>query len=174
MALYQLDEHAPQLHPSAWVADDAQVIGKVVLDEGASIWFGAVLRGDNETLHIGRRSNVQDGSIIHSDMGYPVTLGENVSIGHQVMLHGCSIGEGSLVGIQSVILNGARIGRHCLVGAGSLVTEGKVFPDGSLIMGRPARVVRPLDPAQIAALAHAADHYVENAARYRRSLKRIA
>ncbi len=173
MALYQLDDDAPQVHPSAWVAEDAQVIGKVVLEEGASVWFGAVLRGDNETLHIGRRSNVQDGCLIHSDMGYPVTLGEGVSIGHQVMLHGCTIGDGSLIGIQSVILNGARIGRHCLVGAGSLVTEGKSFPDGSLIMGRPARVVRPLEPAQIEALAYAAQHYVDNAARYRRGLKRV-
>lgn len=173
MALYQLDDDVPQLHPTAWVADDAQVVGKVVLEEGASVWFGAVLRGDNETLTVGRHSNVQDGTVIHSDPGFPVTLGEGVSIGHQVMLHGCSVGDGSLVGIQSVILNGAKIGRNCLVGAGSLVTEGKEFPDGSLIMGRPAKVVRPLSPEQLAGLKYAAEHYVENANRYRRGLKRV-
>lgn len=173
MALYQLDDDVPQLHPTAWVADDAQVVGKVVLEEGASVWFGAVLRGDNETLTVGRHSNVQDGTVIHSDPGFPVTLGEGVSIGHQVMLHGCSVGDGSLVGIQSVILNGAKIGRNCLVGAGSLVTEGKEFPDGSLIMGRPAKVVRPLSPEQLAGLKYAAEHYVENADRYRRGLKRV-
>jgi carbonic anhydrase/acetyltransferase-like protein (isoleucine patch superfamily) len=173
MALYQLDDDVPQLHPTAWVADDAQVVGKVVLEEGASVWFGAVLRGDNETLTVGRHCNVQDGTVIHSDPGFPVTLGEGVSIGHQVMLHGCSVGDGSLVGIQSVILNGAKIGRNCLVGAGSLVTEGKEFPDGSLIMGRPAKVVRPLSPEQLAGLKYAAEHYVENADRYRRGLKRV-
>jgi carbonic anhydrase/acetyltransferase-like protein (isoleucine patch superfamily) len=173
MALYQLDDDVPQLHPSAWVADDAQVVGKVVLEEGASVWFGAVLRGDSETLTIGRHSNVQDGSVLHADPGFPLTLGEGVSIGHQVMLHGCSVGDGSLIGIQSVILNGAKIGRNCLVGAGSLVTEGKEFPDGSLIMGRPAKVVRPLSPEQLTGLKYAADHYVENAARFRRGLKRV-
>jgi carbonic anhydrase/acetyltransferase-like protein (isoleucine patch superfamily) len=174
MALYQLDDDVPQVHPTAWVADSAQVVGKVVLAENANVWFGAVLRGDNETLTIGRGSNVQDGAVIHSDMGFPCTLGENVSVGHQVMLHGCSIGDGSLVGIQAVVLNGAKIGRHCLVGAGSLVTEGKEFPDGSLIMGSPAKVVRPLSPEQLAGLQEAARHYVENARRYRSGMKKIA
>lgn len=174
MALYQLEDDVPHVHPTAWVADSAQVIGKVVLEEGASVWFGAVLRGDNETLTVGKGSNVQDGTIVHSDLGFPCTLGENVTIGHQVVLHGCEIGDGTLVGIQSVILNGAKIGRHCLVGAGSLVTEGKEFPDGSLIMGRPAKVVRELPPEQLDGLRRAALHYVENGARYRAGLKKIA
>ncbi len=174
MALYQLDEHVPQLAEGAWVADSAQVIGKVVLGENASIWFGAVLRGDNELLSIGRDSNVQDGSVVHSDMGFPLTLGDNVTVGHQVMLHGCTVGDGSLIGIHAVVLNGAKIGRNCLVGAGSLVTEGKEFPDGSLIMGTPARVVRPLTPEQIAGMHHAAEHYVENARRYAAGLRKVA
>lgn len=173
MALYQLDEHIPQVAASAWVADSAQVIGAVVLAEDSSIWFGAVLRGDTETLTIGKGSNVQDGTVIHADVGYPVTLGENVTVGHQVMLHGCTVGDNSLIGIQAVVLNGARIGRNSLVGAGSLVTEGKEFPDGSLIMGSPAKVVRQLTPDQIAGLQRSAEHYVENARRYRQGLKRI-
>ncbi len=173
MAIYQLDEQIPQLAASAWVADSAQVVGAVVLEEDSSIWFGAMLRGDNETMTIGKGSNVQDGSVIHSDPGFPATLGQNVTVGHQVMLHGCSIGDGSLIGIQSVILNGAKIGRNCLVGAGSLVTEGKEFPDGSLIMGRPAKVVRALTPEQIDGLHRTAQHYVDNAKRYRGGLKKI-
>ena len=173
MALYQLDEHIPQLAASAWVADSAQVMGDVVLAEGSSVWFGAVLRGDTETITVGRGSNIQDGSVVHADIGYPVTLGNNVTVGHQVMLHGCTVGDNSLIGIQAVVLNGARIGRNCLVGAGSLVTEGKEFPDGSLIMGSPAKVVRPLSPEQIAGLQRSAEHYTENALRYRRGLKRL-
>ena len=174
MAIYQLDEHTPERADSAWVAPDAQVIGKVVLAEDASVWFGAILRGDTETLTVGHGSNVQDGSVLHADPGYPLTLGADVTVGHQVMLHGCTVGDGSLIGIQSVVLNGAKIGKHCLVGAGSLVTEGKEFPDGSLIMGSPAKVVRQLTPEQIAALRRAADHYVENALRYRAGLRKIA
>ena len=174
MAVYQLDTLTPRLHDTAWVADSAQVIGNVELAEGASIWFGAILRGDNETLHIGRHSNVQDGSMLHADPGYPLTLGENVTVGHHVMLHGCTVGDGSLIGIKAVILNGAKIGKNCLVGAGSLVTEGKEFPDGSMIMGAPAKVVRELTPEQIAGLARAAQHYVDNAKRYAAGLSRIA
>ena len=173
MAIYQLDEHVPQIAESAWVADSAQVVGRVELAEGSSIWFGAILRGDNEPLRVGRGSNVQEGTVIHADEGFPVTLGENVTIGHQVMLHGCSIGDGSLVGIQSVILNGARIGRNSLVGAGSLVTEGKEFPDGSLIVGRPAKVVRALTPEQIEQLQRNAEHYVVNARRFKAGLKKL-
>lgn len=171
MAVYRLDEHVPQVADSAWVADSAQVMGAVRLDADSSVWFGAVLRGDTETITIGRGTNIQDGTVIHSDHGYPTTLGENVTVGHQVMLHGCTIGDCSLIGIQAVVLNGARIGRHCLVGAGSLVTEGKEFPDGSLIMGSPARVVRQLTPEQIAGLQRSAEHYQENARRYRRGLE---
>lgn len=173
MALYRLDDHTPRIASSAWIADSAQVMGNVELQDGASIWFGSVLRGDTELLLIGRGSNVQDGSVIHSDPGFPATLGADVTVGHQVMLHGCTIGDGSLIGIQSVVLNGARIGRHCLVGAGSLVTEGKEFPDGSLIVGRPAKVVRPLTEAQIETLKQMAAHYVANALRFRAGLVRL-
>jgi carbonic anhydrase/acetyltransferase-like protein (isoleucine patch superfamily) len=174
MAIYRLDGHSPHLAEGAWVADSAQVMGRVELLEDASVWFGAVIRGDNELLSIGRGSNIQDGSVVHSDMGYPMTLGADVSVGHQVMLHGCSVGDGSLIGIQSVVLNGARIGRNCLVGAGSLVTEGKEFPDGSMIIGRPAKVVRELTAEQIAGLRRIATHYVENARRYRAGLVKLA
>ena len=173
MAIYQLDEHAPQLAAGAWVADSAQVMGNVLLGENASVWFGCVLRGDNEVLRVGRNSNVQDGSVLHSDPGFPLTLGDNVTVGHQVMLHGCTVGDGSLIGIQSVILNGAKIGRNCLVGAGSLVTEGKEFPDGSLIIGTPARAIRQLSPEQIEGMKQIAAHYVENARRFAVGLKRL-
>jgi len=174
MAVYQLGDDAPNLDPSAWVADSASVVGKVMLGAHASVWFNAVLRGDTEWLRIGAGSNIQDGSVLHTDAGVELVLGENVTVGHQVMLHGCTIGDGSLIGIQSVVLNGAKIGRHCLVGAGSLVTEGKEFPDGSLIMGSPAKVVRPLTPEQIARLQWSAQHYQHNARRFAAGLKRIA
>lgn len=172
MAIYELDGKAPQLGKGAWVADSAQVIGAVDLGENASVWFGAVIRGDNETIRIGRNANIQDGSLLHSDAGVPLTLGDNVSVGHQVMLHGCTIGEGSLIGIQAVVLNNAKIGRNCIVGAGSVVTEGKEFPDNSLILGSPARLVRTLDEKGLAMIARIAEHYVENAARYRNGLKK--
>jgi carbonic anhydrase/acetyltransferase-like protein (isoleucine patch superfamily) len=174
VAIYQLGDDAPRIEASAWVADNATVIGRVSLGEGASIWYGAVLRGDNDWITIGRHSNVQDGSVLHTDMGCPLTLGEGVTIGHQVTLHGCTVGDGSLVGIQSVLLNGAKIGRNSIVGAGSLVTEGKEFPDGALIIGSPAKVVRMLTPEQIERLAWSAAHYVDNAARHRAALKRVA
>lgn len=173
MAIYQLDELVPRIAATAWVAESAQVIGNVKLDEGASVWFGAVLRGDNEVLHVGRNSNVQDGSVIHSDPGFPVTLGDNVTIGHKVMLHGCTVGDGSLIGIGAVVLNGAQIGRNCLVGAGALVTEGKKFADGTLIVGAPAKAVGELSPEQIERMHHAAPHYVENARRFAAGMKRI-
>ncbi len=174
MALYELDGIAPEVHDSAWVADSAQVMGRVSLEEGASVWFGAVLRGDNEPIRVGRRSNIQDGSVLHSDQGQPLNIGEDVTVGHQVMLHGCTIGDGSLIGIQAVVLNGARIGRHCLVGAGALVTEGKEFPDGSMILGSPARVVRQLTPEQIEGLKRSAQGYVANAQRFKSALRKIA
>ena len=173
MALYQLDEHAPRLGEGVWVADSAQVIGNVELGAGSSVWFGAILRGDNEPMRIGKGTNVQDGSVIHSDHGYPATLGDNVTVGHHVVLHGCTVGDGSLIGIQAVVLNGAKIGRHCLVGAGALVTEGKEFPDGSMIIGAPAKVVRQLTSEQIDGLRRSAEHYVENARRYRLGLKKL-
>ncbi len=174
MAVYRLDSLTPRIAPTAWVADSAEVIGDVELGEGASLWFGVIARGDNEPMRIGANSNVQDGSMLHSDPGFPLTLEESVTIGHQVMLHGCTIGAGSLVGIKSVIMNGAKIGKNCLVGAGSLVTEGKEFPDGSMIMGVPAKLVRALTPEQIAGLARSSGHYVENARRYAAGLVKIA
>ena len=174
MAVYEVNGLRPKLAPSAWVADSAQVIGNVRLGEQVSVWFGTVIRGDNEEIVIGAGSNVQDGSVLHSDWGQPLTLGEGVSIGHKVMLHGCSIGAGSLIGIGAVLLNGARIGRHCLVGAGSLVTEGKEFPEGSMILGSPARVVRQLSAEQIAGFQAIARHYVENAQQFRASLRQVA
>ena len=173
MAIYQLEDDVPQVHATAWVADSAEVVGRVTLGENASIWYGAVLRGDNDRISVGANSNVQDGSVLHTDTGVPLTIGQNVTIGHQVMLHGCSIGDGSLVGIQSIVLNGAKIGRNCLVGAGSLVTEGKEFPDGVLIVGRPAKVVRELTPEQIANLQGSARHYVHQAQRHATQRKRI-
>jgi carbonic anhydrase/acetyltransferase-like protein (isoleucine patch superfamily) len=174
MALYELDGIAPQLASGAWVADSAEVIGNVKLGENSSIWFGAVLRGDNETMTIGRNSNVQDMSMLHSDPGSPLTIGENVTIGHQVMLHGCTIGDNSLIGIQAVVLNNAKIGRNSIVGAGSVVTEGKEFPDNSLIFGSPAKVMRTISDEDAARLRHGSDHYVQNAVRYAKGLKKIA
>ena len=173
MPIYELDGVAPKIDPTAWVAPDAVVIGNVELAAGASVWFGAVLRGDGEPIRIGVNSNVQDGSVVHTDDGFPVTLGTEVTVGHQVMLHGCTIEDGALVGIQAVVLNGAVIGRGCLVGAGALVTEGSTFEPGSLILGTPAKAVRMLKPEQIERIRYSAVHYVENAARYRKGLKRI-
>ncbi|KTT49857.1 hypothetical protein NS337_19975 [Pseudomonas oryzihabitans] len=163
---YRLGEQRVEAHPQSWVAPTAAVIGKVRLDEGASVWFGAVLRGDNELIHIGPDSNVQDGAVLHTDPGSPLTLGRGVTVGHQAMLHGCEIGDGSLIGIHAVVLNGARIGRNCLVGANALVTENVVIPDGSLVLGSPAKVVRTLSEAQQAQLAANAQVYVANARRY--------
>ena len=173
MAIYQLDDFKPELHDTAWVADSAQVIGKVTLGEGSSVWFGVVIRGDSDTITVGAGSNVQDGSVLHADEGVPLAIGDNVTIGHQVMLHGCSIGDGSLIGIQSVVLNGAKIGKNCLVGAGSLVTEGKEFPDGSMILGSPAKAVRQLSSEQIEGLKMIGQHYMENARRFKAGLKKL-
>lgn len=173
MALYQLDAHSPELAPSAWVADNAQVMGAVSIAADASVWFGVTVRGDTETIEIGEGSNIQDGSVLHADHGQPLMVGKHVTVGHMVMLHGCTIGDESLIGIGAVVLNGAKIGKNCLVGAGSLVTEGKVFPDGSMIMGTPAKVVRELTPEQIEGLRQSAFHYVENARRFKSGLKKI-
>ncbi|MDP3519651.1 MAG: gamma carbonic anhydrase family protein [Hydrogenophaga sp.] len=173
MALYELDGVAPQVAESAWVADSAQVMGAVTLAEGSSVWFGAVIRGDTETISLGAGSNIQDASVLHADHGFPLVIGERVTVGHQVMLHGCTIGDESLIGIGAVVLNGATIGKHCLVGAGALVTEGKTFPDGSMIIGSPAKAVRQLTPEQIEGLKRSAQHYTDNAERYRKGLKKI-
>ena len=173
MAIYQLDDFIPDVADTAFVADSAEVIGRVTLGEDVSIWFNAVLRGDSDTLTVGAGSNIQDGSVLHADTGFPLVIGQNVTVGHQVMLHGCTVGDESLIGIGAVVLNGARIGRNCVVGAGALVTEGKEFPDGSLIVGAPAKVVRELTEAQVAGLKASAAHYVNNGRRYRAGLKKI-
>lgn len=174
MAVYELDQICPTLAESAYVADGAHVMGDVHLGAHASVWFGAVIRGDTERITVGEGSNIQDGSVLHADFGAPLTIGKYVTVGHKVMLHGCSIGDESLVGIGAVILNNAKIGKNCLVGAGSLVTEGKVFPDGSVIMGSPAKLVRTLSPEQMQALRITAQHYIDNAKRYQTSFHKIA
>lgn len=174
MAIYRFGDEVPRIAPTAWVADGARVIGRVELADGASVWYGAVLRGDNDRIRVGARSNVQDGSVLHTDLGFPLTLGDDVTVGHLVMLHGCTVGDGTLIGLQAVVLNGARIGRNCLVGAGAVVTEGKVFPDGVLILGTPAKAVRELTAEQIERQRSGALHYVANAERHRLALKRIA
>ena len=173
MAIYALDDTRPVMTESTWVADSAQVMGNVVLADNTSVWFGAVIRGDTETIHIGEGSNIQDCSVLHADHGKPLTIGKHVTVGHQVMLHGCTIGDESLIGIGAVVLNGAKIGNNCLVGAGSLVTEGKEFPDGSMIMGSPAKVVRELTPEQIQGIRMSAKNYILNAQRFNAGLKKI-
>ncbi len=174
MALYQLDSHLPRIADSAWVADSAQVIGNVELADNASVWFGVEIRGDTETIRIGCGSNIQDCSVLHADHGKPLTIGANVTVGHKVMLHGCTIGDGSLIGIGAIVLNGAKIGKGSIVGAGALVTEGKEFPDGSMIIGSPAKAVRELTTEQQAHLELSALHYIENARRFRDGLKKIS
>ena len=173
MAQYEIDGKAPQVDSTAWIADSAEVMGNVTLGPDASVWFGCVLRGDTESMSIGEGSNIQDLSVLHADIGKPLTVGRHVTVGHKVMLHGCTIGDESLIGIGAVVLNGARIGRNCLVGAGSLVTEGKEFPDGSMILGSPARVVRQLSPEQIEGLRTSARHYMENARRFKAGLRQL-
>jgi len=173
MTIYQLDEHVPEIHSSAYVADSATLIGKVRLGESVSVWFGVTMRGDNELIDIGEHSNIQEGAVLHTDKGYPLTVGSGVTIGHQAMLHGCTIGDNSLIGIQAVVLNGAKIGMHCLVGAGALVTEGKEFPDNSLIIGSPAKVARTLTEEEIAGLRKSAQTYSERGAHFKTHLRRI-
>lgn len=173
MAIYQLGEHAPDIDSSAYIADSANVIGKAKVEANVSIWFEVTIRGDNEPITVGENSNVQEGCVLHTDPGYPLTIGKNVTVGHQAMLHGCTIGEGSLIGIQAVILNGAKIGRNCLVGAGALVTEGKEFPDNSLIIGAPAKAVRTLDDGDIAHMHGNTTNYVKRGQLFKQNLKRI-
>lgn len=173
MAIFELDGNAPRLSEGAWIADSAEVIGKVELHRNASVWPKVVIRGDNDLIQVGEGSNVQDASVLHTDPGYPLLIGKHVTVGHQVMLHGCQIGDGSLIGIGAVILNGAKIGKNCLVGAGSLITEGKEFPDGSMIIGSPAKAVKTLTPEQIAGINEIAGRYVKNAQRYIKTLKKL-
>jgi len=169
--IYSLGDRKVITRGDYWVADNATVIGSVVLEHNASVWFNCVVRGDNDLITIGDGSNVQDGSVLHTDAGVRLTIGKNVSIGHQVMLHGCTIGEGSLVGIKSTILNHARIGRHCLIGAHALITEGKDIPDRSLVVGSPGKVVRQVTDEEVEQLLGNALHYVENFQRHRLDLK---
>lgn len=173
MPLYRYGERVPSLHESVFVAPGASVIGSVVLSENTSVWFGATIRGDNDTITIGRNSNVQEGAVLHTDPGLALTVGENVTVGHQAMLHGCTIGDGSLIGIQAVILNGAVVGKSCLVGAGAVITERKVFPDRSLIVGAPARVARVLSDEDVAKLLKSAEIYVERRRRFLADLQEI-
>jgi carbonic anhydrase/acetyltransferase-like protein (isoleucine patch superfamily) len=175
MAIYELDGQAPELPKSGnyFIADTATVIGKVRLLEGASVWFGAVLRGDNEWIEVGEGANIQDNSTCHTDRGFPLTIGKNCTVGHNVILHGCTLEESALVGMGSIVMNGAKIGRGSIVGAGSVVTEGKTFAEHSLIIGAPARVIRTLEPAQVTAMGSAAKFYVANGARYKNGLKKI-
>jgi len=167
---FRLGESRVQTDPQSWVAPNATLIGNVRLEAGASVWFNAVLRGDNELIHIGENSNVQDGTVMHTDMGSPLSIGKGVTIGHNAMLHGCSVDDYGLIGINAVILNGAKIGKYCIIGANSLIGENKVIPDGSLVMGTPGKVVRELTDVQKQMLEASAAHYVHNAQRYARDL----
>ena len=168
---YSLDGIAPEVGYGVWIAPTAAVVGKVVLEDAANVWFGAVLRGDTEVIWVGAGSNVQDNAVLHTDKGFPLLIGANCTIGHSAILHSCSIGEGSLIGMGATILNGAKIGKGCLIGAGSLVTEGKEIPDGTLVMGRPAHVTRLLSVEEVERLLGSAAHYRDNAARYAGGLK---
>ena len=174
MTIYALGDRRPRCAPDAWVADNATVIGSVVLEPEASIWFGAVIRGDNDLITIGSRSNVQDNVVLHTDAGVPLTLGREVTVGHQAMLHGCSVGAGSLIGIGAIVMNRAVIGRNCIVGAGALVPEGKTYPERSLILGSPARVARPLTDEEVAALPGYAAGYVARSRIFREQLVPLA
>lgn len=169
--IYQLGEARVAAEGDYWVADSASVLGKVLLKQDASVWFNAVLRGDNDQITVGEGSNVQDGAVLHTDPGYPLVIGSHVTIGHKVMLHGCEIGDGSLVGINAVVLNGAKIGKNCLIGANALITEGKVIPDNSMVLGSPGKVVKTLSEEQAMGIRIGAKHYVKNARRFRQTLK---
>ena len=173
MTLYSLDGVAPQIADDTWIAPDANVIGDIVVEDGASIWFCATLRGDNERITVGAGSNIQENCVLHTDIGYPLTIGTNCTIGHKVMLHGCTIGNNSLIGMGATILNGAKIGDNCLIGAGALITEGKEIPAGSLVMGMPGKVVRDLDEAAIQGLRASALHYQDNMRRFRDTMTEI-
>ena len=170
MTLYSLDNVKPNVHEDSWIAPDANVIGKVVIEAGASVWFGSTLRGDNEEIRIGAGSNVQENTVMHTDMGYPLIIGAGCTIGHKAMLHGCILVENTLIGMGATVLNGAKIGKNCLIGAGALITEGKEIPDGSLVMGAPGKVVRQLDEAAIEGLRKSALHYQDNMRRFRAGL----
>ena len=174
MSVFELADRKPRISPSAWIAPNATVIGDVRLAAGSSVWWNATLRGDNDPIEIGENSNIQDGSVLHTDEGVPMRIGRDVTVGHLVMLHGCTIGDGSLIGIGSIVLNRAVIGRYSIVGANTLIPEGKVFPDRVLIVGSPGKVVRELSDEEVARLQASAAHYVDNARRYREQLRPLA
>ena len=169
--IYSLDNQHVQLNGQSFIAPNATLIGAVTIEDMASIWFNVVIRADNDLIHIGAGSNIQDGSVLHVDPGFPLTVGRQVTVGHKVMLHGCTIGDGSLIGINAVVLNGARIGRGCLIGANALITENMVVPDGSVVLGSPGKIVRTLDADARQKLIESAEHYVENGRHYRQGLK---
>ncbi|MCR9155754.1 MAG: gamma carbonic anhydrase family protein [Rhodobacteraceae bacterium] len=173
MTLYALDGIAPEIAEDTWIAPDANLIGRIVVEQAASVWFCSTLRGDNEVITVGEGSNIQENCVLHTDMGYPLTIGKGCTIGHKVMLHGCTIGDNSLIGMGATVLNGAKIGNNCLIGAGALITEGKEIPDGSLVMGVPGKVVRGLDEAAIEGLRKSALGYQANMRRFRKGLKAI-
>ncbi|MEH6835309.1 MULTISPECIES: gamma carbonic anhydrase family protein [Falsihalocynthiibacter] len=173
MTLYALADRAPQIDPDSWIAPDANIIGGVIIRAGASVWFGTTLRGDNEDITLGEGSNIQENCVLHTDMGFPLVIGAGCTIGHKAMLHGCTIGENTLVGMGAIVLNGAKIGRNCLIGAGALITEGKVIPDGSLVMGAPGKIIRDLDEKAIAGLRASALSYQNNMRRFRATLTEI-
>nr|WP_241094937.1 gamma carbonic anhydrase family protein [Marinicauda algicola] len=173
MRIYELDGERPDIEADAWVAPTAVLVGKVILKARASVWFGAVLRGDNEPITIGEDSNVQDNTVMHTDPAFPLTIGKGVTIGHQAMLHGCTVGDYSLIGIGATVMNGAKIGRHCIIGAHALITEGKEIPDGSIVMGAPGKVVKPVPEGTQEMLKASAEHYVENARRFSNGLSKI-
>lgn len=174
MTIYALDDLQPEIPDEFhWVAPSAVLVGRIVLKKDSSVWFGAVLRGDNEPIIVGEGSNIQENSVLHTDMGYPLTIGAGCTIGHKAMLHGCTIGDNSLIGMSAIVLNGAVIGKNCLIGAGALVTEGKVIPDNSLVMGAPGKVMRTLNEAQIDGLRGSAEQYVNNAKRFSADLREV-
>ncbi len=174
MTIYALGEHKPQVHDDTWIAPDANLIGKVVVEESASVWFGCTIRADHEEIRIGAGSNVQENCVMHIDAGYPLTIGKNCTIGHKVMLHGCSIGDNTLIGMGAIVLNGAKIGKNCLIGAGALITENKEIPDNSLVMGEPGKVVRQLDEVAAQRIAWSALHYQDNMRKFRDSLVEVS
>jgi len=173
MPIYRLGEHTPQMQDGVWIAETATVIGDVHLARHVNVWFGAILRGDNDPIAIGENTNVQDGAVLHTDDGVPLVIGRDVTIGHKVMLHGCTVGDGSLIGINAVVLNGAVIGRNCLIGANSLIPEGKTIPDRSLVCGSPGRIIRELTDHEVAKLQASAANYVHNALRYQSTLVKL-
>jgi carbonic anhydrase/acetyltransferase-like protein (isoleucine patch superfamily) len=173
MTIYALGDDTPQIHADTWVAPDANLIGKVVMEERSSVWFGCTIRADHEEIRVGEGSNVQENCIMHVDAGFPLTIGKDCTIGHKAMLHGCTIGDGSLIGMGATVLNGAKIGKNCLIGAGALVTEGKEIPDNSVVMGTPGKVVKTLSPEHAQRMAAGALHYQDNMRKFRETMKKV-